>query len=454
MQYGRRGYGRYQDDDDDGNGVTPLHWIRLVLASAARRWWVVLLVAASGFAASVVYYRSRPSVYRVETMLLAQRPQALPSVVRPLFDGDPARSAWETIHRKDNLLAIVRAAKLVPAEDDPVAKRQWPAWLVRFGFLEKPGEARDPTEFMVRLLDRLLRVSVEEGTVRIQFDWPDAQQAYVVVNTALENYLAARHAQEVTAIEEVIVVLQTRTTELRTEFEAVLSQSSRRRPVVPRLPPSARAPSEELTRLSADLEAKQRALRDVEEMSRRREADLNAQLNQALNTLSEAHPTVIELRQQLALASKASPQLQALRADERAARLAYNQRAALEGAGQPTVAPSLVIDPSASQEEDQMVREARVQYEQMNSRLHEARVELDAARAAFKYRYNVIWPPQVPTDPVSPSAKKILGAGLLASLMLGLGLAAAPDVLRGRVIQRWQVERLLELPVLGEIERK
>ena len=46
------------------------------------------------------------------------------------------------------------------------------------------------------------------------------------------------------------------------------------------------------------------------------------------------------------------------------------------------------------------MRELRLQYEQMAARLMSARVDLDAARAAFKYRYKVIWPPEIPTEQV------------------------------------------------------
>jgi hypothetical protein len=105
-------------------------------------------------------------------------------------------------------------------------------------------------------------------------------------------------------------------------------------------------------------------------------------------------------------------------------------------------------------EEDQRVRQAQVQYEQVAARANAAQAELEAARAAFKYRYSVIWPPQVPTEPVGPNAKKLFGLAIFASFVLALLAAAAPDLVAGRIVQRWQVERVLELPVLGEIRRR
>jgi hypothetical protein len=41
----------------------------------------------------------------------------------------------------------------------------------------------------------------------------------------------------------------------------------------------------------------------------------------------------------------------------------------------------------------------------------------------------------------------------LAALLLALFVAAAPDLRAGRVMQRWQVERVLDLPVLAELRR-
>ncbi len=102
-------------------------------------------------------------------------------------------------------------------------------------------------------------------------------------------------------------------------------------------------------------------------------------------------------------------------------------------------------------EETERVRDARFRYQQMVERLNAAQLDLDAARAAFKYRYNVIWPAEVPRKPFSPSAKKILGGGAIASLLLALLAAAGIDLVRGRVVERWQIERKLAIPVIAEL---
>lgn len=430
--------------------VTPGHWVMLALGAAWRRKVIALTVFMVGLAAVTAYYRSRTPYYRVETKILAQRQQALPSVVRPAYQDLPTRSAWETVHHRENLLALIRQTKLL---DNPEA--------TSFVAREAPGTSApqsDPLEALVLILDKRLIVETGEGTITISIDWPDPQVAYDIVQATLHNFLEARHVQEITAIDEVISILQGRAVGLRDALDAAL-ESSRRHAARPARAPTVRlhSPSAELVRLQSLVEAKQRAIRDVEELRLQRLAELQAQLDQARNTLSDAHPTVIGLRKDLEAASRESPQIEALREDERKVRQEYASRLAREGFSGPPPTFAAQLPPSApapTPEDDPRVRQARIEYEQMMARVSSAQVELDAARAAFKYRYSVIWPPQRPTEPVSPSAPKIFGVGFLGCLLLALAAAVAPDLWSGRIVQRWQVVHSLDLPVLGEIRRR
>ena len=431
-----------------GGSVTLLHLMRFALGAASRRRLLTTGVFLAGMLASAAYYSTRTPIYRAETKVLAQRPQALPSAVRPMFEDVPTRSAWEMIHRRENLIDLINQSGLLSSPSSPSRKDRW---------LQAPSagsSGANALDAMIVRLDKSLDVTVEEGTITIRLDWPDPRQAYDVVNTALQNFLEARHLQEVTAIDEVISVLQGHTLTLRKEYEKAMDDARRRPAPVVRTPPRAKLPSQELTRLQSLMESRQRAIQDVEEFRRRRLADLHAQLDQARNTFSDAHPTVLGLRQQIEALKRESPQVENLRDEERKARREYQERLAREGVqpGPPEVASAAAAPGLA--EEDQRVRDARLQFEQMDARVSAALVERDAARAAFKYRYNVIWPPQVPREPVGPNPFKLLGAGMIASFLLALVLAMAPDVLRGRVLQRWQVESLLDLPVIGDVKHK
>jgi hypothetical protein len=201
------------------------------------------------------------------------------------------------------------------------------------------------------------------------------------------------------------------------------------------------------------LEAKQRAIQDVEEFRRRRLVDLQAELDRMRGVYSEQFPGIISLRQDIAALSRESPQTAALREEERQLR---NELARLPGGQAAPVAhapaPRLPRAADASSvDEDERVREARAQYQSMAERLNVAQLDLDAARAAFKYRYNVIWPAQLPRKPVSPDAARTLGLGTVAALLLAIALAVALDLVSGRVVERWQLEKSLGIAILAEV---
>jgi uncharacterized protein involved in exopolysaccharide biosynthesis len=441
-------------------GPTPLDWVTLVLAAAARRKLVAVIVFLLGVSATVAFYAGRTPLYRVEAKILAQRQLALPSIVqRSVIDEEPTRSARELVHRRENLLNLIKQANLpVASAAEPGERNQW----LRLSPLSAPGTEGedDPLNALVRRLDRVLRVTTEEGTVTIGIDWPHPEQAYHLVESAQQNFLEARHVQEITALAEVISLLEVRVSMLREQMEGVIEEVQgelSREPSAARASGSPRAETdEEVVKLRSTLEGKERALVDLEDMRRRRLAELQTQLDQMRSVYSDEFPGVVSLRQEILSLSKESPQIAALRAEAEQLRKDYSTRVAAERR-QSASTPSSTRSPrpldSTSVEQNERVREARAQYQQMLDRLNSARVDFDTARAAFKHRYKVIWPAQLSTKPVSPNPLKVFGAGLLAALLLALLAAAAPDLRSGVLLQRWQLERALALPVLGRVRR-
>ena len=80
-----------------------------------------------------------------------------------------------------------------------------------------------------------------------------------------------------------------------------------------------------------------------------------------------------------------------------------------------------------------------------------ARIELEVSQAAFKYRYSVVQPAQVPRSPVKPNLQMVIAAGVLGSLVLALAAAVGKDLLSNRILEPWQIERQLGLPILGTL---
>jgi hypothetical protein len=448
---------------DGPSGPSVLDWARLVAGAARRRWFIALAVFLVGVSASFVVLQLRRPMYRVESRILAQRQTMLPSAVKPTVQDDsPTRAAWDLVHRRSNLIAIVKAAQL--ADPGPAGAAASP---------EAGAADETPFDLMVHRLDRALKVEVEEGTITIGVDWPNPVQAFRIVETTLQNFLEARHVQEITAIDEVISVLRGRLAALRANLEQTTAEVQRefgREADAPRwaaggrgapAPPSAPAPalpSEEVVRLKSMLEAKERAIQDVDEFRRRKLEELQAQLEEKRGIFSEAHPTIISLRQEIAARATQSPQVAVLREEERALRQQLQARQAQErpqnaAAAHPVLPPSR-ISLSTVVDDDVRVRQARSEYQALLGRVSSAEVDLDAARTAFKYRYSVIWPAEVPRKPFSPNPVKIMGLGAFASLLLALFVATILELGRGQVLEVWQVEKSLGLTVLARVERR
>jgi hypothetical protein len=81
-----------------------------------------------------------------------------------------------------------------------------------------------------------------------------------------------------------------------------------------------------------------------------------------------------------------------------------------------------------------------------------AKVELDVTRAAYKYRYTVVTPAEVPRHPKKATANIVAVASVLGGALLALLIAAAADMAGGIVLEPWQVRRRLKIDVLGELD--
>jgi len=443
--------------DDAGAGPSLVDLAMFVLAALVRRRWVALGVLALGVGAVFGYFNLKVPIYRAETRILAQRQEALPSLVRPQgLEDAPTRSAWDLVHRRENLVAVIEEAKLL---DDPPPGSLRERMRLRLGTPADVGED-DVLELLVLQLHRAIHVDADEGTLTISVDWTDPEQSYRIVESALQNFLEARHVQEVSAIDEFIAVLEARTVALREQLEATITEVRREArstggsSVSVRPGGRAGASGEEVARVRSMLDAKQRAIQDVEEFRRRRLADLQAQLDQMRGMYSDAYPGIQILRQDIAALSRESPQIATLRDEERQLQHEYGRLTKSVGSSLPAVTSSTQPRSASDVEQDERVRDARLRYHQMAERLSAAQLDVDAARAAFKHRYNMVWPPQVPKEPISPNRVKIFGGGLIAALALAIGAATGVELLAGRAIQRWQLEKQLRLPVIAEVRRR
>jgi hypothetical protein len=76
---------------------------------------------------------------------------------------------------------------------------------------------------------------------------------------------------------------------------------------------------------------------------------------------------------------------------------------------------------------------------------------LKATKASFPSRFAVTTPAELPIAPVSGGLSTYL-APLLAAALVGAFVTTLVDVLRGRVVEPWQVTRKLNLPLLADLK--
>ncbi|MBI5547363.1 MAG: hypothetical protein HY901_26060, partial [Deltaproteobacteria bacterium] len=192
-------------------------------------------------------------------------------------------------------------------------------------------------------------------------------------------------------------------------------------------------------------------------------------------TYAAAHPLVVATQDSITSLSKDSPQTESLKREvkelEREVQGRESARVAIvaahgaaRAAGAAPARPEPLIE--ARREvgmpgsDDQSVEYLRAhlkmsidKYQDLLGRIDGARIELDTARAAFKYRYSVVRPAQVPKKVERPKPAVVLGGGVFAAMVLALFLCVAMDLRAGRIVEAWQVEKLLGVPVLVEVKR-
>jgi uncharacterized protein involved in exopolysaccharide biosynthesis len=475
--------------------------VGFVLHAARRRPKLAILTFVVVAALGLTVSATMPRVYNSQVKLLAQADLVVPALTNravPREAENPTRNVADQIMRRDNIVGLVKEANLV---ERYYATRPLPLRL-KDKLLAGKMSLDDKQRVLVGTLEKKLSVTVQDNNVTLGVDWSDPQLAYDLVTLVQKNFLEARYDDEVAMVSDAITFLQEREKARAHDLDVALDEYQQKRneyeqkrneslasssgptrggsPVVPspgalrgRAMPSPAAVSADPD-LTTGLEDARRQIRALED-ERQRELDtLRSQLAQAQLTLTPQHPTVIALQRKIDTLSAPDPQIAQLKAGERALLAQMAPRTPVapsltppragtasdpSSSSDPVAAPSSLPIPLPAGEwgDDalsQLVRsklEGAIRgYQDAVERLDVANTELEIVRNAFKYRYSVITPAEVPRDP-KKSTTTLVGVGsVLGGLLLGLLLAAGADAWSGRVLEEWQVPRRLKLEILGE----
>jgi uncharacterized protein involved in exopolysaccharide biosynthesis len=472
------------EEEEDGGGVEAgllRGWTSYVVRALRKHKWVVLAGLGLGLGGAALFNWAWPDYYLVEARLAAQRPDIIASFGNPgrprlSAAGDASAAAHDVVKGRDNLLALIRQTGLL---------EHWRKNRSPFGRLRdrltygRELDDEELTAVLVDILDDRLLAYSDPGSVFVLVTWNDPEMAYRLVDGALQNYIETRHVTSMAMLGESVSLLKERLVAAEKLLNEALVAARKARPAprrrAPRVEPEPRSsvvPTQttmELLRIRAEIASRTRTLEDLIAFRERRIAELLAELDEKKAVYGDSHPTIVTLEGSLAALSQDSPQVLALRREleelesryvARGGKLADLDSLDYEIATSPTRAttPSVIAalegplkDPAEEFARSQLTA-AMVRYNTLVDRLEAAQIERDAMTAGNKYRYLVVKAPTRPDKPVNRNKKRLVWvAGALAGLLLG-GLAAFGLVYRqGRIVQTWQVEQGLGLPILAEL---
>jgi capsule polysaccharide export protein KpsE/RkpR len=209
--------------------------------------------------------------------------------------------------------------------------------------------------------------------------------------------------------------------------------------------------------LHEELAAKRTSLAEMESFRRQRLAQLQAELTQLTSIYAANHPSVIAAKRALDAISDPPPRVTELQSEideieREVARRGVRVSAARPLPGEPFMEARLRLDaedPRLDFDRGQLENLLR-QHAELRNRIQNVQLEQEMAEAAFRHRYSVVAPPQLPRGPIKPYKVVFLVGGFLGGLAFAFFSAAAADIRSGRIIERWEIEQL-DLPVLAEL---
>lgn len=465
----------------------PLIDLRLVgdlsrfLRNAVRRRRKVVAAIFSAFVlAGIASSILLPRKYYTETKLLADRNVVMPLLGNPdrrlPNEADtPTRMAAELIMTRANLVGIIKSTDLVRQTE---VKRPLLGRLKKKvrTMMQGPMTPEDLVDETIWGLRSSMNIQVGDGTVVIGIVWNDPDLAFRIVQAAQQSFLEERQAQEISLITGSIAILEKSATEVGADINRMLDSLGKQRaqlaPEAGRgfLMPTRRAvvvASAAVLSAQANLESTVRAIADIEGFRNRRLTELRTALVEQRITYGADHPQLENTQQLIKSLSEDSPQLLQLKQEETKFR---EQVVALGGSARDVGAVTASADETfaamalrnmAGMRIDSIVAEkqkygqtklriALASYEQLLERLEAARIELETVSATFRFKYGVLIPAAVPKDAITMKPSVLIFGSILLGAVLAALTALLLDFAGRRMLESWQIERSLGLPVLGE----
>jgi uncharacterized protein involved in exopolysaccharide biosynthesis len=479
------------EGDDEGEGIDlrqVSERVGFAMRAPGRRRALATCMFALTAGLGVAVAATMPRGYAAETKILAQRNLLTPALSNPSRQvpreaDNPTRNVADMILRHDNLVSLVKDVDLVRryhASRSPLIR-------LKDHVLGEKQTDDERLRGMVSTLEKKLLVVTDDSTVTVSIEWGDPLLAYDLINRIEKNFLEARYDDEVAMISDAVAVLQDHAKEQLDQLDTALDQYQR---VLAELGPRSdrAAPTPAVVygglrsgggapvdpQLTAALEEKRHQIRSLEGARQRELETLQQQLMQAQLGLTSHHPTVIALQQKVDSLSQPLPELAQLKREERALMAQIAPPAPVRETPRPSggnedsriasnvpmavpAAPEVPGTPHWDDNGRARLARSRLEgaihnYQDIQARIDSANIELEIARTAFKYRYTVVKPPEIPKHPKKPIAILVGIASILFGILVAVGASVLADRRKGRILEEWQVRRKLKVDILGELE--
>jgi hypothetical protein len=477
-----------RDVDDEESGFDAGRFadvVGYVLRAPQRRPWRFGVLLAVSLLFAITVFALYPRTYSTEVKILAQRNLVLPALGNPNRTvpreaDNPTKNVADAILQHDNLVGLIKQVDLVDRWEltRPFVLRAKDRVAAKLG---PPQTEQERMRSIEGVLEKRLVVTSDDTTITISSEWNDPHMAYDIASAVEHNFIDARYDAEISVINDAIAILEQHANEEKQRFDQAQSDFESVELKTPKAPKSTTSVSSSApphaTRqttppvdpeLMQSLEETRSSIQQLENARASRVSELSRQMSDALVTYRPEHPTVVALKAKLAEAQADPPDLARLKSQERGLidKLAVSAPPLATAIASASTSPhsaatiaalaggssSLVIEEDPAVTVSRMALQQSAQkYSDLETRIDGAKIELDIAKTAHKYRYDIVRPAEVSRRASKPNPIVLFVALALLVLVVSFGGIVFFEWRRGVVVEPWQVERRLKLPILAEL---
>lgn len=455
--------GMGMEDDDASASLGEL--VTFAFNASKRRKVLSILVVLIGAGLTAAAVKLAPRTYQSTGEVL---------VVSPTDDAPGGwnqenkrqQLEWEKqVRSRETIDGIVRDAQLVEKWDDTRQPLRRLRDEVSAKMGDNPPTAEQKFGAVENMLENMLKLNIDQSTVSISCEWADPEASRDIVQAALSRFIDKRYQTEVGTILTRIKPLEDQLETSRLILERIdPAQAPPKEAPTEATPPEklvAREPSAEAVEAGRKLQGardRQQAaagrLGELEGAKQQKISRLEAEKAEKGSTMGAAHPEMVALSFQLSKAREDTSELISARAAKSQADAEVADLASKAGVPVPKIQRYSPPAPVAKKMDEltlQRITSARDEYNRKKDALDSENLKLRVAEAAFKSKYQITRPPDVPMNPKKPVGLMVGLGGALATLLFMLALASLRDRSAGIFFEAKHVRDRLKLPVLGDI---